>query len=65
MKAKVVLLCTGNSARRQVAEGLVRAEASDRFESFGAGMEPQPVEAEAVRALSEAGIDISDQRSKG
>jgi arsenate reductase len=63
-KAKVLFLCTGNSARSQMAEGLLRAKAGDRFEAFSAGMEPQPVRAEAVQVMSEAGIDISGQRSK-
>ena len=63
-KAKVLFLCTGNSARSQMAEGLLRARAGDRFEAFSAGLEPQPVKPLAVEAMAEIGIDISDQQPK-
>ena len=63
-KAKVLFLCTGNSARSQMAEGLLREKAGDRFEAFSAGLEPEPVKPLAVDAMAEIGIDISAQRSK-
>lgn len=61
---KVLFLCTGNSARSQMAEGLLRQMAGDRFEVFSAGTEPAGLNPLAVRAMSEIGIDISPQRSK-
>jgi arsenate reductase (thioredoxin) len=64
MKKKVLILCTGNSARSQMAEGLLRHEAGDRFEAFSAGTHPTTVRPEAVAVMSEMGIDISHQRSK-
>jgi arsenate reductase (thioredoxin) len=57
-------MCTGNSARSQMAEGLLRHLAGDRYEVFSAGLEPEPVKPEAVAAMAEIGIDISAQRSK-
>lgn len=63
-KAKVLFLCTGNSARSQMAEGLLREKAGDRLEAFSAGLEPEPVKPLAVRAMAEIGVDISGQRSK-
>jgi arsenate reductase len=64
-KANVLFLCTGNSARSQMAEALLRARAGDRFETFSAGLEPTEVNALAITAMSEIGIDISGQRAKG
>jgi arsenate reductase len=64
-KAHVLFLCTGNSARSQMAEALLRVEAGDRFETFSAGLEPTEVNPLAVKAMSEIGIDISGQRAKG
>lgn len=63
-KAKVLFLCTGNSARSQMAEGLLRAQAGDRFEAYSAGLEPQPVKPQAIEAMAELGIDIGSQQSK-
>jgi arsenate reductase len=63
-KAKVLFLCTGNSARSQMAEGLLRHAAGDRFEAFSAGYEPSSVHPLAVQAMAEIGIDISAQRAK-
>jgi arsenate reductase len=63
-KTNVLFLCTGNSARSQMAEGLLRHLANDRYEVFSAGLEPEPVKPEAVAAMSEIGIDIGAQRSK-
>lgn len=64
-KKKVLILCTGNSARSQMAEGLLRHMAADLFEVFSAGVAPTSVRPEAIAALAEIGIDISRQRSKG
>ena len=61
---RVLILCTGNSARSQMAEGLLRHIAGDRFEVFSAGVEPSHVRAEAIKTMREIGIDISSHRSK-
>ena len=62
---RVLILCTGNSARSQMAEGLLRhLSPQDRFEVFSAGTEPSRVNPLAIEAMREMGIDISGQRSK-
>jgi arsenate reductase (thioredoxin) len=61
---RVLILCTGNSARSQMAEGLLRHGAGDRLEIFSAGTRPTTVRPEAIAALAELGIDISGHRSK-
>lgn len=63
-KPKVLFLCTGNSARSQMAEGLLRHLAGDRFEPLSAGIEPKGLNPLAVEAMNEIGIDISRQKSK-
>jgi arsenate reductase len=63
-KERVLILCTGNSARSQMAEGLLRHIAGDRFEVFSAGTKPVGLNPNAVTALAEVGIDISKHRSK-
>jgi len=63
-KKRVLILCTGNSARSQMAEGLLRHDAGDRFEVFSGGTKPSHVRPEAVAVMEELGIDISGQRSK-
>ncbi len=63
-KTKVLFLCTHNSARSQMAEGLLRHLAGDRFEVMSAGTEATHVRPLAVRAMDELGIDISGQKSK-
>lgn len=63
-KASVLFLCMHNSCRSQMAEGLLRSMAGDRFEVASAGLEPQEVNPLAVRVMQEIGIDISKQRSK-
>lgn len=59
----VLILCTGNSARSQIAEGLLR-HAGDRFEVESAGTKPSQVRPEAIAVMKELGIDISGHRSK-
>lgn len=61
---RVLFLCVHNSARSQMAEGVLRARAGDRFEAFSAGNEATHVRPLAIRAMAELGIDISGQRSK-
>lgn len=63
-KKRVLILCTGNSARSQMAEGLLRHDAGDRFEVESAGTQPSTVRPEAIAAMLEIGIDISVHRSK-
>ena len=63
-KQRVLILCTGNSARSQMAEGLLRQEAGQRFEVYSAGTKPSIVRPEAIAVMSEIGIDISGHRSK-
>ncbi|HKG47491.1 MAG TPA: arsenate reductase ArsC [Pyrinomonadaceae bacterium] len=63
-RKRVLILCTGNSARSQMAEGLLRHLAGDRFEVASAGVAPAHVRPEAITVMSEIGIDISHHRSK-
>ena len=63
-KQRVLFLCTHNSARSQMAEGLLRARDGERFEAFSAGTEATHVRPLAIRAMAELGIDISGQQSK-
>ena len=63
-KQKVLFLCTHNSARSQMAEGLLRALHGDRYEAYSAGTEPSRVNPYVARAMSEIGIDLSLHRSK-
>jgi arsenate reductase (thioredoxin) len=63
-RRRVLILCTGNSARSQMAEGLLRQMAGDRFDVASAGVSPSHVRPEAVAAMREIGIDISHHRSK-
>jgi arsenate reductase len=63
-KKRVLILCTGNSARSQMAEGLLRHDAGERFEVESAGTKPSVVRTEAIAVLKEVGIDITSHRSK-
>jgi arsenate reductase len=63
-RRKVLFLCTHNSARSQMAEGLLRHLAGERFEVMSAGTEATHVRTLAIRAMDELGIDISGQDSK-
>ena len=64
MKERVLILCTGNSARSQMAEGLLRHDAGSQFEVESAGTKPGSVRPEAIAVMHELGIDISGHRSK-
>jgi protein-tyrosine-phosphatase len=59
MKKRVLILCTGNSVRSQMAEGLLKHDAGDRFEVESAGTKPGRVRLEAIAVMKELGIDIS------
>jgi arsenate reductase len=63
-KQSVLILCTGNSARSQMAEGLLRHMAGDRFEVASAGTKPSAVRPEAIQAMKEIGISLDGHRSK-
>ena len=63
-KQRVLILCTGNSARSQMAEGLLRRDAGDRFTVESAGTKPSTVRPEAIAVMKEVGIDIKSHRSK-
>jgi len=61
---KVLFICTHNSARSQMAEGLIRSLYGDVYDAYSAGLEPSVVRKEAIKVMKEIGIDISKQRSK-
>lgn len=61
---RLLVLCTGNSARSQMGEGLFRHEGAGRYEVHSAGTTPSQVRPEAIAAMKEIGIDISNHRSK-
>ena len=61
---RLLFLCTGNSCRSQMAEGWARALKADSIEAFSAGTAPHGVDPLAVRAMAEAGVDISAHQSK-
>jgi len=63
-KKKILFLCTGNSCRSQMAEAWTRHLRSDDYEAYSAGIEPKEIDHMAVHVMSEAGIDISSQKSK-
>jgi len=65
MPTRIQFLCTGNSARSQMAEAFLRKYAGDRFEAHSAGLEPKIVYPLNTQVMQEAGIDISGQTSKG
>ena len=64
MSQRVLILCTGNSARSQMAEGWLRRLAGDRFEVFSAGTHPSQVNPLAIQVMAERGVDLSGHRSK-
>ena len=63
-KTRVLFLCTGNSARSQMAEAFLRLHGGDRFEAHSAGLEPKGINPYTRRVLAEVGIDMSGQTSK-
>jgi arsenate reductase len=63
-RRRVLFLCTHNSARSQMAEGLLRRLAGDRFEVYSAGTEATSVRPEAIKVMAELGVDISGQESE-
>lgn len=63
-RLKVLFLCTGNSCRSQMAEGWARALKGDAIDAYSAGTEPHGMNQRAMRAMREAGVDISSHRSK-
>lgn len=63
-KKRILILCTGNSARSQMAEGLLKHITKNEYEVYSAGTKPSIVRPEAIKALAEIGIDISGNRSK-
>ena len=63
-KKRVLILCTGNSARSQMAEGLLRHDAGSHFDVESAGTKPSSVRPEAIAVMRELGIDLSGHRSK-
>jgi len=63
-KKRVLILCTGNSARSQMAEGLLRHYEGDFYDVFSAGTKPTEVRPEAIGVMREIGIDISTHQSK-
>lgn len=63
-KMKILFLCTGNSCRSQMAEAWTRLLKGDRFDAYSAGVQPKPIDPRAIKAMAEAGIDISEQKSK-
>ncbi len=64
MKKKILILCTGNSCRSQMAEGYLRHLAGDRFEAASAGLEPSVVNPKAIQVMQEDSVDISSHASK-
>ncbi len=64
MKQKVLFLCTGNSCRSQMAEGWLKALGGDKFEVYSAGIEAHGKNPRAIAAMTDAGVDISQQESE-
>ena len=64
-KQRVLFLCTGNSARSQIAEAFLRKHGGERFEAHSAGLEPKGLNPFTVKVMNEIGIDVSSQTSKG
>jgi arsenate reductase (thioredoxin) len=63
-KPKVLFLCTGNSARSQMAEAFLRYYAGDQFEIYSAGLEPKEINPYTIKVMEEIGFDMSQHHSK-
>ncbi len=63
-KKRVLFLCTGNTARSQMAEAFLRMYGGERFDAFSAGLQPKPINPLTLQVMQEAGVDISGQSSK-
>lgn len=64
MQQRILILCTGNSARSQMAEAFMKKTLGDEFEIHSAGLDPKPIHPLTIQVMKEAGIDLSDQYSK-
>ena len=64
MRPKLLFVCTGNSARSQMAEGYLRQAFGDKYEALSAGVEPKGLDPRAVEAMREIGVEIAGQQSK-
>jgi len=64
-RTRVLFLCTGNSARSQMAEAFLRKYAGERFEAHSAGLEPKGINPLTIKVMEESGIDLSGHSSKG
>ena len=64
MKTRVLFLCTGNSARSQMAEAFLRRQAGDQFEAFSAGLEPKPIHPATIQVMQEIGFDMEGHHAK-
>ena len=64
IKKRILVVCTGNSCRSQMGEGLIDALWGGRWEAFSAGTRPSTLNRRAIDAMAEIGVDISNQRSK-
>ncbi len=64
-KTKVLFLCTGNSARSQMAEAFLKKYGGEKFESFSAGLEPSVINPLTVQVMEELGVDMSQHYAKG
>ncbi|MDD5367902.1 MAG: arsenate reductase ArsC [Anaerolineaceae bacterium] len=64
-RIRVLFLCTGNSARSQMAEAFLRSYGGDRFQAFSAGLEPKEINPMTIRVMNEIGFDLDGQYSKG
>jgi arsenate reductase len=64
-KMRVLFLCTGNTARSQMAEAFLRANGGDRFDAHSAGFEPHEINPLTIKVMEERGFDLSGQHAKG
>lgn len=64
MKKRILILCTHNSSRSQMAEAIINSLYSDKFQAYSAGTQPSMVNPFAIKVMSEIGIDLSNHRSK-